>query len=159
MKKVIVIVLFIMSILVFYPTNVNALDINDYVSYAVKTPEVTSTNDLDGMLSNYDEDAYQSCDGNDSVLGDPNDPDSVAWLLDQILTYATIAGMLLVIVLSSIDFLIVIVKSDDESMAKAAKKFAMRIVFAILLFFVPTIVNAILDIFGFTSQSTCGIQQ
>ena len=62
-------------------------------------------------------------------------------------------------ILSSIDFLTVIVKSDDESMNKAARKLGLRLVFAILLFFVPSITNAILDIFGLTSQSTCGLQQ
>ena len=159
MKKIVFITLFILSIFVFFPTNVDALNVGDYVDIAIKTPKVTSSSDLDDLMDDYDEDAYQSCDGNDSVLGNPDDPDSVAWLLDQILTYSTIAGMLLVVVLSSIDFLTVIVKSDDESMNKAARKFGLRLIFAVLLFFVPSITNAILDIFGLTSQSICGIQQ
>lgn len=159
MKKLFVIALFILSIFVFFPTDVDALNINNYIDYAAKTPKITSSSQINDLMEDYDEDAYQSCEGNDSVLGDPKDPDSVAWLLDQILTYSTIAGMLLVVVLSSIDFLTVIVKSDDESMNKAAKKFGLRLVFAILLFFVPSITNAILDIFGLTSQSTCGLQQ
>lgn len=159
MKKLFIITLFILSVFVLLPTNVDALSINNYINYAVKTPKITSSSQINDLMDDYDEDAYQSCDGNDSVLGNPKDPDSVAWLLDQILTYSTIAGMLLVVVLSSIDFLTVIVKSDDESMNKAAKKFGLRLVFAILLFFVPSITNAILDIFGLTSQSTCGLQQ
>ena len=159
MKKLFIITLFILSVFVLLPTNVDALNINNYINYVVKTPKITSSSQINDLMDDYDEDAYQSCDGNDSVLGDPKDPDSVAWLLDQILTYSTIAGMLLVVVLSSIDFLTVIVKSDDESMNKAAKKFGLRLVFAILLFFVPSITNAILDIFGLTSQSTCGLQQ
>ena len=159
MKKLFIITLFILSVFVLLPTNVDALNINNYINYVVKTPKITSSSQINDLMDDYDEDAYQSCDGNDSVLGNPKDPDSVAWLLDQILTYSTIAGMLLVVVLSSIDFLTVIVKSDDESMNKAAKKFGLRLVFAILLFFVPSITNAILDIFGLTSQSTCGLQQ
>ena len=150
MKKLFIITLFILSVFVLLPTNVDALNINNYINYVVKTPKITSSSQINDLMDDYDEDAYQSCDGNDSVLGDPKDPDSVAWLL---------AGMLLVVVLSSIDFLTVIVKSDDESMNKAAKKFGLRLVFAILLFFVPSITNAILDIFGLTSQSTCGLQQ
>lgn len=157
MKKVILV--FIISVLVFYPVKAFAVDLDHYILIGAKTPKVTSSSDISGLMDDYDEDSYQSCEGSDSVLGDPNDPDSVAWLLDQILTYATIAGMLLVVVLSSIDFLTVIVKSDDESMAKAARKFGLRLIFAVLLFFVPTITNAILDIFGLTSQSTCGLQQ
>ena len=67
--------------------------------------------------------------------------------------------MILVVVLSSIDFLKVIIKNDDESINKAAKKFGLRLIFAAFLFFTPTLANAILDIFGLTSTSTCGIQQ
>lgn len=152
----VIVLVFVMFVLI---TNVNALDLNNYVSIGAKTPTVTSTSELSGLTDNYDEDSYQTCEGSDSVLGDPNDDTSVAWLLDQILTYATLAGMLLVVVLSSIDFVTVIVKSDDEAMAKAAKKFGLRLIFAALLFFVPTLTNAILDIFGLTSQSTCGLQQ
>lgn len=157
MKKFILV--FILSIFVFYPANTFAVDLNSYISMGVTTPKVTSSSEVEGLMDNYDEDSYQSCEGSDSVLGDPKDESSVAWLLDQILTYATIAGMLLVVVLSSVDFLSVIVKSDDESMSKAARKFGLRLIFAILLFFVPTITNALLDIFGLTSQSTCGLQQ
>ena len=159
MKKIVFLTLFILSVFVFIPTKVDALSIDNYVDFAAKTPKITSSSDINDLMDEYDEDAYQSCEGNDSVLGNPDDPDSVAWLLDQILTYSTIAGMLLVVVLSSIDFLTVIVKSDDESMNKAARKLGLRLVFAILLFFVPSITNAILDIFGLTSQSTCGLQQ
>lgn len=159
MKKIVFLVIIFTSILFVAPIRVDALSIDDYILVGKKTSAVTSTSEIKNIMGNDDGDAYQSCEGNDSVLGDPKDEDSVAWLLDQILTYSTIAGMLLVIVLSSVDFLTVIVKSDDESMAKAAKKFAYRLIFAGLLFFVPTITNAILDIFGLTSQSTCGLQQ
>ena len=67
--------------------------------------------------------------------------------------------MILVVVLSSIDFTKVIVKGDDEAMQKAVKKLAMRLLLAALLFFVPTITNVVLDVFGLTSESTCGIGQ
>ena len=162
MKKFIVLVIIFTSLLMIAPVRVDALSVSDYIvigKKSKKTSAVTSTSEVKDIMGNGDSDAYQSCDGSDSILGDPKDEDSVAWLLDQILTYSTIVGMLLVIVLSSVDFLTVIVKSDDESMAKAAKKFGYRLIFAALLFFVPTITNAILDIFGLTSQSTCGLQQ
>ena len=149
MKKLFLILLFlIISIFVFTLFNVILTGGKSGIKSA---DEVKDLND------NYNRDV--TCNGSDSVLGDPKDPSSVAWLLDQILTWMTIIGMLLVVVLSSIDFLTVVVKSDDEAMAKAAKKFGIRLVLAVLLFFVPTITNAILDIFGLTSQSSCGLQQ
>lgn len=157
MKKLFLIMLFlIISIFVFTPFSVSAYSVNDVILTGAKSG-IKSADEVKDLNDNYNRDV--TCNGSDSVLGDPKDPSSVAWLLDQILTWMTIIGMLLVVVLSSIDFLTVVVKSDDEAMAKAAKKFGIRLVLAVLLFFVPTITNAILDIFGLTSQSTCGLQQ
>ena len=96
-------------------------------------------------------------DCNGSLLGDPSDPNSVAWLLQQVLNFIKIVGPILVIVLSSIDFAKVIIKSDDEAMAKAQKKLIIRLILAALLFFIPILVSVLLDLFGLTSSSTCGL--
>lgn len=93
-----------------------------------------------------------------SLLGNPNDPDSVAWLLQYLLNAIKVVGPILVIVLSSVDFLKVIIKSDDDAMAAATKKLGYRLILAGLLFFIPTIVEVLLGIFGITSDPTCGIQ-
>ena len=151
-KRLLVVVFILLSTFMFCPVEAHALTVsNDINVLAKKTPAVTSTSDI-GDLSQYNQD--QTCN---SLLGNPNDDNSVAWLLNKILTYATILGMVLVVVLSSIDFLKVIAKSDDEAMAKASKKLALRLVFAALLFFVPTLTAVILDIFGLTAD--CGIVQ
>ncbi len=158
MKKAFLVSLFvIMSVFAFFPVHAEALTVSNSVLIGAKTPQITSTNDIGTFGDDYNQDL--NCTGGNSILGDPNDENSVAWLLDKILTYVTIIGMVLVVVLSSIDFLKVIAKSDDEAMAKASKKLALRLLFAALLFFVPTLTNALLDIFGLTSESTCGIHQ
>ena len=46
----------------------------------------------------------------------------------------------------------VIVKSDDEAMGKATKKLTTRLILAALLFFIPTLVQVLLDLFGLTSN-------
>ena len=51
-----------------------------------------------------------------------------------------------------------IVKSDDDAMAAATKKLGYRLMLAGLLFFIPTVVQVLLGIFGITSDPTCGIQ-
>ena len=100
---------------------------------------------------------YSLADCGSSLLGNPSDPDSVAWLLQTLLNYIKVIGPILVIVLSSVDFLKVIIKSDD-AMSAAAKKLGYRLILAALLFFIPTIVEVLLGIFGITSDPTCGIQ-
>lgn len=153
MKKSMIIIVIIASIFAFIPKDTYALSNNNSILIIDKT-----TDNITDWTKDYDQ-PDQTCEGDDSILGNPQDENSVAWLLDKILSYATVAGMLLVIVLSTIDFVSVIVSGNDDAMAKAWKKFGMRLVLAGLLFFVPTITNALLDLFGLTSESTCGIKQ
>lgn len=150
MKKSLLLVTLLISLFIYSPVKVNALSISDSIFMGAKTK-------ITDMTDDYNQD--QNCTGGDSILGDPNDPNSVAWLLDKILSYATLAGVILVVIFSSIDFLKGIVKSDDDTLAKAKKKLVLRLILAVLLFFVPTITNAVLDLFGLTSESTCGIGQ
>lgn len=154
MKKVLL-VLICISCFIFTPVNTMALDnsnINSFVEIAA-TAQVTSTSDIDDWSNKYNKE--QNCN---TLLGNPNDSNSVAWLLKQLLKYGTIVGILLVVVLSSVDFAKVIVKSDDEAMQGAIKKLGYRLILAGLLFFLPTLTNAILDIFNLQSDSTCGME-
>jgi len=151
MKKFIIIIFIIISVFTFGFINTNAKTYSSSILIMDKTDSISD------WTKDYNQDL--TCEGDDSILGNPDDENSVAWLLNKALRYSTIIGMLLVIILSTIDFLSVIVSSSDEAMAKAWKKFGMRLLLAALLFFVPTITNALLDLFGFTSQSTCGIEQ
>ena len=96
---------------------------------------------------------------NSSILGSTSDPDSVAWLLQQILNYIRALGPAIVVVLSGVEFAKVIVTGDDDGMKKAQKKLITRLILVALLFFVPTITLAILDIFGMSSNDpTCGLE-
>ena len=100
----------------------------------------------------------QNCSSDTSLLGNPNDPVSVAWLLQQILNYTRVIGPILVIVLSSVEFAKVIIQSDDEAMGKAQKKLINRLILVVALFFVPTLVQVLLQIFGITGDPTCGLK-
>jgi hypothetical protein len=131
---------------------------NDYI-YVANDPVNKNAQTVDeatqGWMDDYNQE--QNCSGGESLLGDPGDENSVAWLLQQILNYIRIIGPILVVVLSSVDFAVVIVKNDDDSLGKAKKKLINRLLLVIALFLVPTLVSAILDIFGITGEGTCGI--
>ena len=61
----------------------------------------------------------------------------------------------MVLVLSSLDFAKAILTSDDESLKKAQSSLITRLILAALLFILPTLIEVILDIFGFTSSDVC----
>ena len=103
--------------------------------------------DLKEDLNSYNQST--TCNG---ILGKPGNEESVAWLLQQILNYIKILGPILVVILSSMDFAKAIIASDDESMKKAEKKLMIRLVLAVALFLIPTLVSVMLNIFGYTAD-------
>lgn len=116
-------------------------------------PGSVTIDDLREDLNNYDGDT--DCN---SLLGDVKDPESVAWLLQQLLNYIKILGPILVVILSSVDFAKAIMVSDDENMKKAEKKLMIRLVLAVALFLIPTLVSVLLNIFGITTDGLCNLE-
>ena len=110
------------------------------------------------ILANDQEVVVSVDDCNGGLLGNPNDENSVAWLLQKIFDYTKVIGPILVVILSSIDFLKVIFNGDDDAMKKAQKKLGTRLVLALLLFFIPTIVQVLLSTFKIMGDPTCGIR-
>ena len=118
-------------------------------SFTQHTEDLT-IEDLEGQLEFGDE--IQDCD---SLLGSTEDEESVAWLLQQVLNYVKILGPILVVILSSIDFAKSIIASDDENMKKAEKKLVVRLILAVALFLIPTLVSVLLNVFGITTDTIC----
>ena len=144
MKKFISLVfIVIFSLLVLIPSNTYSLDFNN--NFIIHKLD-------DNVTGSYNKN--QNCNG---LLGDPNDEDSVAWLLQTILNYLRVLGPVLVVVLSSVDFARIIVNGDDEKFSKAKQTLFRRLIVVALLFLVPTIVSVLLNVFGITSNPTCGI--
>ena len=122
---------------------------------------VDSTIDFGGGVKdiiNFDENDYDNIDECDAILGSTQDEESVAWLLQQVLNYIRILGPILVVILSSMDFAKSIMANDDDSMKKVQKKLMIRLILAVALFLVPTLVTVLLNIFGITTNETCGLQ-
>lgn len=95
------------------------------------------------------------------ILGDPNDTGSVAYLLQKLFDYIKILGPLLVIILSSMDFAKVVMTGDEKSMKKAQSNLGIRIACAVLLFFLPSIVELIINLVlngQLDATKLCGIK-
>lgn len=144
-KKVILIILLILGLFVFKPCNIYALE------NSVDDNSITLISEDSSIQARQSE----SCN---SLLGNPEDEDSVAWLVQKVLNYVKIAGPMLVLGFSCIDFLKLIIQSDADSMTKAQKKLYTRLALAVFLFFVPDLVNVLLSLFGLTTSQTCAFQ-
>lgn len=91
-----------------------------------------------------------------AILGDPEDVDCPAywlrWVLD-VMKYIAIAAL---IALSMVDFIKATVSNDKDALKKAGVTATKRFFFAVILFFLPIIIDYIMSLFG--AYGTCGIE-
>lgn len=99
-----------------------------------------------------DVDSKADCD---TILGSTDNPDDVAYVLNKILKFMQILGPILVIVLSIVDLIKVVTSADKDAMSKFLKTTVKRLIYAVLLFIFPTILDAVLKLINV--YGTCGI--
>jgi hypothetical protein len=107
-----------------------------------KIEKVASTNTGNSGIANED----KSCD---AILG------SFSVTVNNILKFIQYLGPVLVGVFTVIDFIKAALSGEQDDMKKASRNFSKRIIAAILLFFIPTIVNLIFELLGLTAPSAC----
>lgn len=91
-----------------------------------------------------------------SLLGNPKDKQAPAYWLQWILNVMKYVGIVALFVLILIDFMQALVKNDKDALKKAATKSLKRFVFCVLLFFLPNIIEFIMEAFG--AYGTCDIR-
>lgn len=80
------------------------------------------------------------------------------WLLQKILNYIKIAGPILVVLLSALDFIKAVASSDDNVFKKAQSRLVIRLVAALALFLVPTLVQLLLGLINGIADPSCGLK-
>lgn len=93
-------------------------------------------------------------------LADSDDCDGVfdkevIEFLQQMFNVFKYAAPLLCLALSIVDFIKATASQDKDALKKAAQMTGKRIIYAIILFFVPMLINFLFDLLGW--YGTCGI--
>ena len=102
------------------------------------------------QLSSTDIDIQVTDIGCDDIFG--KEEGSFGWLLNTILGYIRVIGPILVVLLSAIDFIKAVVGFDEKAMKEAQNKLIIRLVCAVALFLVPTLVQLL---FSFINETVC----
>jgi len=134
MKKIVLFLLIVISIVCLSKINVSA-------------EVIKSSKRFDPPVS-YLEDKgdFANCDG--IFTQDALD------LIKEVLGWVRIIAPILLIVLIAFDLGSAVVSGDNDSISKATKKVVPRIIGTALLFFVPTIIRAVLSIDGVRDSLT-----
>ena len=97
----------------------------------------------------YDNDTRFQSNCKMGALGDPNNPKAIAYYLQKIFDVMKFLGPILVIVYTIKDLLTLTAEQKvDENIGKFGKTLFKRVVYAILLFLLPIILNLILKAVG-----------
>lgn len=126
MKKIILILVLLISIFSISKVNVNASSVRKFDNIEI--------NYLDGQSSSV------SCDGIITSEG--------LEIIQEVLNWIRIIAPILLILLVAVDLASAVVAQDNDAISKATKKIVPRMIGVALLFFVPTIVRAILGMQG-----------
>ena len=78
-------------------------------------------------------------------------------MVQELFGFIKIATPALVIILSTIDYLGAIAKSNDDEVKKANKRTVKRVVIGLAIFFLPFLLDIVFEIFGLVDVSRCGI--
>lgn len=89
------------------------------------------------------------------LFGDPNDEESVAHFLQDIFNIFKYAAPILCLALSIVDFVKAVGSQDKDALLKAGKNAGKRIILALILFFIPTLINFLFPLLGW--YGTCSI--
>ena len=79
-----------------------------------------------------------------TIFGSKNDPESIRYLVNDILKIPQIAVPILIILLGTIDFGTAVISSKEEGMKKAQTKFITRIFIGVCVFLVPVIMDVLM---------------
>ena len=84
-----------------------------------------------------------------------NQVGSVGWMLQTIFNYIKIIGPILVVLLSSIDFIKAVLGTDEKAMKEAQSKLIIRLIAALALFLIPTLLQLLLSLINIALQPEC----
>lgn len=99
-------------------------------------------------VENYD--FENSCEG---YLGDPEIKGTPAYYLRYIMKIIKYLAIILALILSIIDFVKAVTSQDKDLLQKAIMSSVKRLIFAVVIFFIPILLDFILGLIG--SYSTC----
>ncbi len=118
----------------------------------------TPTNPGIGGETNINNNLEWDVDECETLLGLATDPNAPAYWLNMAFQIIKYVAIVLLFVLTIVEFAKAIPSGKDDAIKKAAQNTIKRLIIAVLIFFLPELINFILELLGIVSDpSTCGI--
>ena len=165
MKKIVIILIFMLALNIH---NVNAIESPFFISDVViggRTEDDypdngfsdTEIDEVSGDSEESDVSNYRDCPIFIDNSTDPPQPNDLYYMVQDLFNLIKFGTPALVIVLSLIDYLSAIAKSNDDEVKKANKRTIKRVAVGLVIFFLPFLLYKLFEIFGLVDASRCGI--
>lgn len=105
------------------------------------------------LITNNSTDQYWNKEITCKDIFDFDTEGSVGWILQTILNYIKVLGPIAVVLLSALDFINAILSSDEKAMKEAQSKLIIRLIAAVALFLIPTLVELLMNLINTASCS------
>jgi hypothetical protein len=116
------------------------------------TEKVKSISDVSTGGSDFDKlNSDQNCA---ALLGDPSVSTYPAYWLNLAISILRYAAIIALLVLSSYDFIRAIISQDGDALKKATNHLYKRLLYCVIIFFIPTILNYIFKVVGIEGVCT-----
>ncbi len=129
--------------------------------YAINNYTLATSSNIEKMDFSINDGGGQDVNVDCSIFGSKNDPNSIAYIVNEVLQYPRYIVPALLILLGSLDFFKAVLGGKEDNMKKAQATFIKRLIIGVIIFLIPAIVNGLMwltDIawegLGYT---TCGM--
>ena len=142
-KRIILVFMVLFTVFFTFSSTYNADNLNNE----------SKTSELETYEPTIDNKGTVTCN---DIFGSKNDSGSVMYILSEVYNIARIIAVIMVIVLSMMDFTKAIASSDSGIVKKTFNNFTKRLVILMALFLIPSFIKLIFD-FIFGSGTMCSI--
>lgn len=125
------------------------------VSNNVTVPNEGEVNDTVPDFKVVTSDKLLECN---SLFGNEDDPNPLGKFVQDLFNFIKIMTPVLVIVLSSIEYIKALTNNDASDMKKVNARILKRIVIGIIIFLLPFLLDLLFHLFGLYNLSSCGIK-
>lgn len=92
------------------------------------------------------------------ILGDVNNSTSFAYFLNQIFKLIKVGGPLLAVIMTIVDAVKAVTNQDKDTMNKFVNKTIKRVIYAVLLFVIPSLLDFVFRLVGIYGVCDIGLK-
>jgi len=121
---------------------------NGYIAYYGKEVDADTyfKEYIDEGIIEFEEGTPTCTEDYEAIFGRKDDPESIRYMVNEVLNYVRIIVPILIILFGVLDFAKAVIAGREDGMRKAQWDFVKRLLIGVAVFFVPTLVDIVMSL-------------